>query len=267
MKDNSNNTDGKSDKRYKRDGKERNNEGKVRVRLYIPDAEHGKKVRLDVQQQRHLKVLRVKKGERIRVFDGRGREFEAIYSGKVRDNSLLLEREIDPLPEPGASITLATAVPKGKRADFLVEKVSELGVSRIIPIIYARSSVIPRDAKIERLRKIATEACAQSGRSTIPEIEKPITFAQALEKVREYNKAFLCHLSGELLQKAYHDETSIIIFIGPEGDFAPSELEAAQEAGIVKVRLGSTIQRVETAAISAVSQLCALCEARRKLYK
>jgi len=235
----------------------------VRVRLYVPEAEKGKEIAISKEQVRHLKVLRLKEGEKIGIFDGKGHEYEAVYSEKV-SGKLHIEQAIAPRDEPKIKITLATAVPKGARMDILVEKVSELGVISIVPIITSRSVVLPREAKVDRLRRIALEACAQSERSIVPTISEPVKFADLLDTVKNYNHVYICHKTGEALAKAYDACYSILIIIGPEGDFTPAELEDAKEAGCTLVSLGPTILRTETAGIAAVAQIVGLSQ---KAYK
>ena len=234
------------------------------VRLYAPNAQKGKEITLNKEQIRHLKVLRLKEGEKIQVFDGQGHEFEGVYSGKVRLGKLQLEKEVVPKKEPQVRITLAVGVPKGPRMDVLVEKVSELGVVCIVPIICSRSVVKPGEAKVNRWRRIAIEACAQSGRSIVPTISDPIAFGKLLSTIKQYNHAFICHPSGQPLGKAYCECATVLAIVGPEGDFTEAELEAAQEAGIVKVSLGTTTLRTETAGMTVVAQIVALSE---KIYK
>ncbi len=236
----------------------------MRVRLYVPGAELDKEIALTRDQIRHLKVLRLKEGEKIGVFDGKGHEFEAVYSEKVSKGRMLPEKAIKPREEPKVNITLAIAVPKGDRMDVLVEKVSEIGASSIVPIICSRSVVQPREAKIERLRRIALEACAQSERSIVPTISVPIPFAEVLSTIKNYNHAFLCHKTGQPLVKAYCECATVLAIVGPEGDFTEAELAAAKEAGCTFVSLGPTILRTETAGITAVAQIVALSQ---KVYK
>jgi 16S rRNA (uracil1498-N3)-methyltransferase len=206
----------------------------------------------------------LKEGEKIGVFDGKGHEFEIDYSEKVRSGKVRLEKEIKASKEPKVKITLAIAVPKGPRMDVLVEKVSELGVNQIVPIICSRSVVLPREAKVDRWRRIAIEACAQSERSIVPIISEPIEFAKILDTIKEYNHAFICHKTGEPLDKAYDDCESVLLIVGPEGDFTEAEFTAAREAGCVPVTLGPTVLRTETAGIAAVTQIVALSQ---KIYK
>ncbi|MBS3148976.1 16S rRNA (uracil(1498)-N(3))-methyltransferase [Candidatus Woesearchaeota archaeon] len=237
--------------------------GKVRVRMYHPEAKLDKEITLTGEQTRHIKVLRMQEGQRIRVFDGQGHEYEGVYSEKVRPGKLKLEQTVVPNPEPKTHITLAVAAPKGGRLDVLVEKVSELGVRKLVPIICSRSVVKPKETKIERLRKIAIEAACQSERTTLLEISEPTPFATLLEKVREYNHSYLCHKSGTPLSHADIGE-SVLLIVGPEGDFTEAEMQAALEAGCQKVSLAPTVLRTETAGITAAAQTVGISQ---KLYK
>jgi len=220
----------------------------------------GKEIALTKDQIRHLKVLRLKEGEKIGVFDGKGHEYEVVYSEKVSSGKIKLEKALPTREEPKVKITLAIAAPKGSRMDVLVEKVSEIGAIRIVPIICSRSVVKPGESKVDRLRRIALEACAQSERNIVPTISEPIAFADLLDTVKQYNHVFLCHKTGESLAKAYDDCESVLIIVGPEGDFTEAELQAAKEAGCTAVSLGPTILRTETAGIAAVAQIIALSQ-------
>lgn len=232
---------------------------KVRVRFYVPEAAKGKKITLTPEQQRHLKVLRLRPGEEIAIFNGKGQEFTLPYSEKV-SGRFELENETSKPKEPKTSITIAFAVPKGDRADVLVEKVSELGAVKLVPIICSRSIVHPHEGKIERWRKIAIEACCQSERNIVPTISEPVLFGKLLETIKEYNQALLCHGTGLPIGREYKEVQSTLLIVGPEGDFTTAELSAAKEAGCVFVSLAPSTLRVETAAIAAVAQVVGLSE-------
>jgi 16S rRNA (uracil1498-N3)-methyltransferase len=231
--------------------KQHNHIEKVRLRIYAPNAQEGKEVAIDKEQIRHLKVLRVQEGQKIALFDGKGSAFEAVYTEKVSKGTVLCEKRIESHTEPHVKITLATAAPKGSRMDTLIEKVSELGVFEIIPTIYSRSVVEPRESKIERLQKIAIEACAQSERNIVPMISNTAQFKKVIDDVSRFKHKIMCHKDGKEMP-ILDGET--IILVGPEGDFTPEEIEAAETKGFVKVKLANSVLRVETAAIAAVAQ-------------
>lgn len=225
--------------------KQHNHEAKVRARIYAPEAQAGAELALSKEDIRHLKVLNVQKGELIRIFDGKGHEYEAPYDEKVR-----LNKEIQPRKEASVAITLATATPKGDRMDVLVEKVSELGVLRIVPISCERGIVKPRDTKLERLQKIAIEACAQSERAVVPTIDTLTSFKAVLSTIKEYDNAYICHPDGEAIGNV---GKKILLLVGPEGGFTDNEITQAVAAGAKKIKLSNSILRVETAAITAVA--------------
>lgn len=218
------------------------------MRIYNPEAEEGERIKLTKEQQRHAKVLRLKAGEKIKIFDGKGKEFEGTYEEKVR-GTILVGKEVASRKEPENAVSLAIAPVKGNRMDFLIEKVSELGANRIIPIETERSIVKPRESKIERWKKIAIEGCRQSGRATVPEIEEMQSFDEAVGKVSEHDRAYICDPEGEEMEPA----GKVIIFVGPEGGFTDDELKKAEEAGIKKMKLSNSILRTETAGIVSVA--------------
>ena len=220
---------------------------------------------------RHLKVLRPKDGEEIELFDGRGssRVFK-VQGSKFKVECLIPVSETLNLQPSTFNLTLFACVTKGSRWDWTIEKSTELGVTRIVPVISERTIVrIPkgeRAAKRERWMRIAEDAARQSDAKWLPEICEAVDFRDALPLVRE-TTCFIGALvtpPARPLMKAVEDfrrETgdlrSLSTFIGPEGDFTPEELAALMEIA-VPTSFGQTILRAETAAIYAVSVLAAL---------
>jgi len=217
------------------------------MRVYNPEAASGKVISLSTDQQRHAKALRVRTIEPIFVFDGMGREYRAEHIEKV---SYRCVEEITPL-RALKHITLAISCAKGNRMDTLIEKVSELGVRTIIPLICDRSIVKPRVGKIARWKKISIEACAQCGRADLPHIHQPMPLSSVLEKVRDHDRAFFCLPHG---RPGNFDAQKIMFIVGPEGGFTDEEIAAAQHTGCHLLTLASTILRIETAGITAASQ-------------
>ncbi len=239
--------------------------GKVRARLYCPDAKEYETVTLSADQVRHLKVLRLKDGDAIRVFDGKGQDYEGHYDEKVRAGKLYINSTQAPEHETHVKITLATAVPKGDRIDVLVEKVSELGVGTIVPVIFDRSVVDPRPAKIERLGRIAQEAACQSERSLVPIVTSPMKFADLIKTFDKYTHVFMCHSSGIPLirhPEPINPQDRVLIIVGPEGDFSDEEFQTLHNdyERVKKVSLARSILRIETAAIAAVAQVAGKIE-------
>lgn len=209
--------------------------------------------------QRHLRVVRPKDGEAVELFDGAGRTRRYRYRAGVlaADGPVVLS------PRPMRSLTLFACVTKGSRWDWTLEKATELGVTRIVPVLSARTIVRlaedERDAKRARWQRIAEEAAAQSDAAWVPEVAAPVDFAASLPLV----KAVRC-FAGALtepppqpLAKALASveaDAALAVFIGPEGDFTPEELSALL-AVATPVSLGDRVLRSETAAIFALSVL------------
>ena len=225
---------------------------------------------LPASAAKHLMVLRPKEGEQVELFDGKGcsRVFR-VRGPRSGAGYLVPVSETLSFKPPASDLTLFACVTKGSRWDWTVEKATELGVTRIVPVVSARTIVrIPkgeRAAKRERWARIAEDAARQSDAKWLPEIREPVDFADALPLVRE-TTCFIGALTeppSRPLMRAVEDfrrETGELrspsTFIGPEGDFTPEELAALMEIA-TPTSFGPTILRAETAAIYAVSVLAA----------
>ena len=216
----------------------------------------------------HLKVLRPKDGEPIELFDGCGAW--RICAFRRADGALVPTAEVCRAQPPVRGLTLFACVTKGARWDWTVEKATELGVTRLVPVISERTIVrVAADecaAKRVRWLRIAEEAARQSDAKWLPEIVEPVDFAASLALVRE-TACFVGALTspppktiGAALREA--DVASVrdfAVFVGPEGDFTPAELAALLEIA-TPVSFGSTVLRAETAAIYGVSAVKAFLE-------
>ena len=214
-------------------------------------------------------VLRMKRGDRVVVFDGRGREITAEIADFARDEirlRKLQENETKPLR---CRITLGQAIPKGKNMDLIAQKAVEIGAAEIAPLISERTIVDldPKEAKQkrEKWQQIAIEAAKQCGQNWLPAVQTP-------RKLKEFFTEPITHdirLIGSLQPDAIHlknvlaDYTSqhgdlpksVLMMVGPEGDFTPAELALAKGHGCQPITLGPIILRVETAAIYCLSVL------------
>jgi 16S rRNA (uracil1498-N3)-methyltransferase len=192
-----------------------------------------------------IKVLKLEIGEKIELCDGKG--VNALCKIKsLGKNSLMVEIEkigID--EEENKKVSLFCAVLKKENFELVVQKATECGVDKIIPIITART--VKTGLNIERLQKIAKEASEQSGRSTVPEISEPVSFEESLKQAKGVNIFF--DISGEVLKEK--NNSIINIWIGPEGGWIPEEIHKAKSAGFKIASLGKNILRGETAAIIA----------------
>ncbi len=218
---------------------------------------------------RHLKVLRVKPGEKVELFDGSGRTRLYSVSGT---GALLASGPVAVHPRRSCRVTLFACVTKGSRWDWTVEKATELGVSRIVPVISERTIVrldgAERAAKAERWRRVAEDAARQSDAVWLPEVVEPVSFAESLPLVSECSACFVGALASppprpmmSAVLDALRGPGSYAVYVGPEGDFTPAELESLLRLA-VPVSLGPTVLRAETAAIYACAVLAAALEAR-----
>jgi len=227
---------------------------------------------LPFEAARHLKVLRPENGEQVELFDGRGRSRVYGYESGARRLVADTDSVVTEVPRP-APLTLFACVTKGSRWDWTIEKATELGVTRIVPVISDHTIVrIPkfeREAKRERWQRIAEDAARQSDSKWLPEILPAVDFKDSLALVAE-TTCFIGALTtppSPPLASAVHlhlispPTFSLSLFIGPEGDFTPDEL-----ASLLKIAtptsFGSTILRAETAALFAISTVKALQDNR-----
>lgn len=218
----------------------------------------GARATLDATAHRHLiKVLRLEEGARLQVFDGGGTEIEARIErvGKAWvEVSLGARRRV---PAPACAITLLQAPPRGERMDLIVQKATELGVARIIPVRSERVQVRPSAHQRTRWQTIAQEAARQSGRAEVPEIGDFAALETALAKTAALADARFVLWEGEqgpsLPAALAKGPPAVILLVGPEGGFAEAEVSSAGRAGYVAASLGPRILRAETAAIVAVA--------------
>ena len=191
-------------------------------------------------------VLRLKTGHFVILIDEKGNEVKASVKSfsKNEINFEIIER-LENNKEPDKYIKLYCAILKRENFELAVQKATELGVKEIIPIRTAHT--IKQNIKTERINKIAKEASEQSGRTIIPEIKEPISFAGALEDSKENEANFIFHTESK--EKFSTDKKQIGIFIGPEGGWTDQEIEAAKTNNIKIASLGNLTLRAETAAI------------------
>jgi 16S rRNA (uracil1498-N3)-methyltransferase len=210
-------------------------------------------IRLSEEESRHLaRVRRIGEGEVVEVFDGEGNGWKARVEQVAKDH-VRLER-LEPMEDRRApcELTLATALPKGERLDWLIEKGTELGVARVVPLQTERSVVDPRSSKLDRLRRLVIEASKQCGRNRLMRIEAPRTWASLVEDAEfDGSTRLLCHVDSEVSPSwsAIHPGDRVVLAVGPEGGFSPSEVAAGRAKGWQVVGLGPTILRIETAAV------------------
>jgi 16S rRNA (uracil1498-N3)-methyltransferase len=231
------------------------------------------KISLTQYQQHYLeRVLRLREGDRFIAIDGVGKWWLAQLTGEQAQVLEPLEVQTE-LP---VSITLMVALPKGNGFDEVVRCCTELGVSCIAPVVSDRTLLNPSPQKLERWRRIATEAAEQSERSFVPAILEPVVFSTALSTVINQesfanNQQYICEARGEyphLLNclrsqpQMTNDQgqMTIVIATGPEGGWTDKEIENAIKVGFQPVSLGKRILRAITAPIVALSTVAAELE-------
>ena len=210
-------------------------------------------VTLTADEARHLRdVLRLKAGDEVYVFDGRGREVRCSVSNTKRDSAeLRIEAEVEPAkPESQLQLNLCVALLKGEKFDLVVQKATELGVTAVTPLITRHADIHLRDQsdatkRVARWQRIALEAAKQSGRAFVPEISLPVAFETALEGVG----VMFSERGGEAFE-SLTGAGAMTALVGSEGGWADEEIEAARARDFHIVTLGGRILRAETAAIA-----------------
>jgi 16S rRNA (uracil1498-N3)-methyltransferase len=222
---------------------------------------------LDGPDAHHLlHVMRASVGDSVVLFDGSGAEFDATVETLGRshvDLRVTARHEVDrELPRP---LVVGVAIPKGDRQKWLVEKLTEFGVTTLVPLLTERSVAQPTTAALDRLRRSVIEAAKQCGRNRLMQINEPQSWHDwisppplAGELRSPEMLRLIAHPTGKRLHSFENTaQQSIQLTIGPEGGFTETEVAAAEAAGWQIVNLGPRIMRVETAAI-AMSALFAL---------
>lgn len=211
-----------------------------------------------------VRVLRLGAGRPLRVFDGRGREFEAtLVEASKRGARIALHAEVEAVPPSRLRITLAQALARGEKMDWILQKATELGVAVIQPLQTERTEVRLGEERSERRmthwRGVVVGACEQCGRADVPSIAAPMPMADWLagliRAARASNeaRAFLDPEAGVELHHTPANLASLVAAIGPEGGFSDRELGAFAHAGFEGWKLGPRVLRTETAGMALLS--------------
>jgi 16S rRNA (uracil1498-N3)-methyltransferase len=233
-------------------------------RLYVERDLDGASLELDETEAHYLgHVLRLKRDDRLVVFNGRGTERAAsVVSLQRRGAALALAAAHAPLPESGLDLTLLQALPKSDAMDTIVQKVTELGVRTLVPV-YTEFSVVKLEGerserRLEHWRKIARSACEQSGRHRPPEVRPPLPLAAALEALgAEPQRVALDPSASRGLVERDAPPSKLVLAVGPEGGFGAMDWRRLDAARFGRASLGPRVLRAETAALTA----CAIAQA------
>lgn len=228
-------------------------------RFFLNSAPTGPTVSLDGDQAHHaIHVMRFNTGDEVTLFDGSGVEHIAIIE-QIQKKRIELRIVESVMCHRGLSstLTLCVALPKGDRQKFLIEKLVELGVHRLVPLSTRRSVAVANANVIQRLQKQVIEASKQCGRNTLMSIDPPQTIDQLATTIDPSTTLLIANpYQGKPISSYLSDGgKKTIALIGPEGGFDESENQAASEVGFLPVRLGPAILRVETAAIAVAAIL------------
>jgi 16S rRNA (uracil1498-N3)-methyltransferase len=235
-------------------------------RVFVrPEAVGADRVRFDADEAHHLRrVLRLRPGAIVDATDGTGRLYTIrLVTLEVEGGWGAIEGRAEPERESPCAITLAQAILKGDRMSWLVQKATELGVSRIVPMQTAR--VVARPAtggatRHARWERIAREAVKQCGRVVVPAIDRPRAFRDVAGEIARHDGAWVFWEGGGQALAATAAEVGsparFLLLVGPEGGFTPEEVGVAEAAGARLVSLGPRILRAESAGLTAV----ALCQ-------
>ncbi len=214
-----------------------------------------------------LHVLRLRPADRVSVLNGVGTEFVCEVAESDRDKIRLITLEQKQFPAPLCELTLLQALPKGKLIESIIQKATELGASRIVPLLSERvvANLDAKDGerKAAKWQLTAIEALKQCGAPWLPKVEEPISPADFISRRERLDLPLVGSLQGEtkhpreyfqnFLQKHGTKPKSICFWIGPEGDFTAKEMAMIKESGALPITLGNLILRTETAAIYCLS--------------
>ena len=235
-------------------------------RFYTPNPriENGL-LKIEGDEVKHIrKVLRLKTGDEILVFDGLGKEFEGTIVEEGRSSVMVkIQDMLSPKRDSPLEVTLAQSLLKGEKMDSLIQKATELGVKEIIPFFSSRSVPLLEKSRSlkrhHRWEKIAVEAAKQCGRGVVPKIESLQTYSGMLHAASaDQLRLILWERDGIKLRdmlEGSKERRKVFFMIGPEGGFSQDEIEKAERVGFIAVTLGRRILRAETASLCFLSIL------------
>lgn len=214
--------------------------------------------------------LRMKVGDTLTVCDFFNYEYECVIDRITgQEVALCINSKKPSSNEPSVKVSLFQAVPKSTKLELIIQKCVELGISEIVPVITSRCISRPEkdsfSKKAKRWNAISEEAAKQSGRGKVPEVYEPLSFEDAIERMKEFDISFMCYECADekspniraflsaSFESILKEDASIAFFVGPEGGISDDEAEYAASNGVKHVSLGKRILRTETAPIAVLS--------------
>jgi 16S rRNA (uracil1498-N3)-methyltransferase len=219
--------------------------------VYLPNPTiEGSRIRLTDDEHHHLQVSRTAENEDVEVFDGRGGVWATQVEASTKRETLLRVVESRRVEKRGPELILGLSLVKAAAFELALEKVVEIGVAGIIPIIASRSNAAP-PRRSDRWQRIVIEAAKQSKQYYLPSIEKPTRFNDVLA-IPAVTKIVFAEQDGGPLKSALAG-SPVLFLIGPEGGWTDTEMDAARHSGFHRISLGNSILRSETAAITGAA--------------
>ncbi|MBA6413552.1 16S rRNA (uracil(1498)-N(3))-methyltransferase [Parahaliea sp. F7430] len=205
------------------------------------------------------RVLRMTLGQPLRLFDGEGKEFSAsIVALDKRAVTVSLETELERDVESPLAIELGIGISRGDRMDWVLQKATELGVTRVVPLFTERTEVKLKGERAQKKQQhwqqVIISACEQCGRNRLPALELPTDVNQWLQHCQA-ERRFVLHHRGTAADSGCPAPTSVALAVGPEGGLSAVEIEAAQALGFEPLTLGPRVLRTETAPLAAIAIL------------
>lgn len=235
------------------------------TRVYIAGLDtKSSNITIKDQTARHLiKVLRLKPGSEIMLFDGDNHEYQGTISAVTqREVEVEIFSSSPTTRESPLNISLFQGMARGERMDWVLQKATELGVSQVTPVFTSRSTIKLDDKRIDKRmdhwRSIVINACEQCGRNRLPRINLPVGLPEALQQLPSGMNAFQLDPDAKTRFTDLESPRTIGLFIGPEGGFAEDEKQLMSRSGVTSIRFGPRILRTETAGIAAISAIGAL---------
>lgn len=233
-------------------------------RFYLPELAADSEVEMDGSEAHHmLRVMRVTPGATVRLFDGRGQEARGVVAGTTRKSVVIRVGTVSRIDrELAVNLVMGVCLPKADRARFLVEKLTELGVTRLVPLLTGRSTVKPRTTSTGKLARYVIEASKQCGRNQLMQIQAPT-------RIEDFAVQRSLFESGIVLQPDcdcpltvhdVRDVASLAVCVGPEGGWSSGELDLLVGGGWHPRQLGARILRTETAAMALAAVFSSLLQ-------
>jgi 16S rRNA (uracil1498-N3)-methyltransferase len=240
-------------------------------RFYLPPEQCKDNALLlkDGEAHHAIDVLRVRAGERVVVLDGAGQDLLCEVQKPERDGVKLTVVQRNTVPPLPYQITLLQAIPKGKIIESIIQKATELGAHRIVPLLSDRVVTQLDDegasAKAEKWRQTAIEAIKQCGSAWLPHVEAPVSPKEYLGRGEKFELPLVASLQNDRRHPREHFKTffaekkrlpaTVCVWVGPEGDFTPAEMNLIKSSGALPITLGRLVLRSETAATYSLSVL------------